>query len=123
MTNLISGAIASVSSLFQRFQIKQFLAVVLVGFLLLTTSVDAGRSSRAIAKEIDKAAHQDDSQRPKTLGEWQNEARETRNAPGERLERIKDQTGEALKDWGGLYPDTAKRSGDQLKDDAPSYRR
>jgi hypothetical protein len=110
MTNWISAAVTRISSLLNAFQVKQFLAVVLVGFLVLTTSVGNDRNAQAITKKIDETIHQGDSQRPKTTGEWNREARETEGAPGERIKRIAKESQEAVKDWGELYPDTAERS-------------
>ena len=116
MTNLISRAIAHISVLLKELQVKRFLAVVLVGFILLTTNVAPGRNSQAVTEKIKEAVHQDDSQRPKTIGEWNKEARETEDAPGERLQKIGKESAEALKDFGSLYPDTAQRSAEGLQD-------
>lgn len=115
MKNLISRAIAGVSSVLKELQVKQFLAVVLVGFLLLTTNSALEGNNRALTEKIDQAVHQDDSQRPKTTGEWNKEARETQGAPGERLQKIATESAEAIKDFGSVYPDTAQRSADDLK--------
>ncbi len=116
MTNLISKAIAYVSSLVKEFQVKSFLSIVLAGFLLLTTNFAPERSNQAVTNKIDQAIHQNDSQRPKTTGEWNREARETEGAPGKRLERIAGESAEAIKEFGSVYPDTAKRSARDLQD-------
>ncbi|MBW4605750.1 MAG: hypothetical protein KME22_00640 [Hassallia sp. WJT32-NPBG1] len=110
MTNLISKTIAQISNLLKELQVKRFLAVVLVGFLLLTTNVDQARSIKAVTEKIDEVVHQNDSQRPKTTGEWNKEARETEDAPGERLQKIATESAEAFKNFGSVYPDTAERS-------------
>lgn len=110
MTNLISRAVAHISPMFKELQVKRFVAVVLIGFLLLTTNVVPGHNNRAVSKKIDNVVHQNDSQRPKTTGEWQQEARETEDSPGKRLENIGKESAEAVKDFGSLYPDTAKRT-------------
>lgn len=72
------------------------------------------------AKDLPGKIQQDlqniDSDRPKTTGEWNREARETAGEPGERLGRIAKETGEAVKDFGKMYPDTAERSGDALQE-------
>lgn len=109
MTNLISRAIAHLSSFFKGIQVKRFLAVVLVGFLLLTTNANPGSNNQA-TKRVEQLVNQNDSQRPKTTGQWEQEGRETEGAPGERLKRIGKQSAEAVKDFGSLYPDTAQRS-------------
>lgn len=116
MINLISGAINQINSLLKVVQIKQFLSVVMVGFLVLTTNVAMGHDTKAGIKQVDKTAHQIDSTRPKTTGEWQKEARATKGAPGERLENIAEESAKAVKEWGSLYPDTAKRSARELKE-------
>ncbi|HEY9691927.1 MAG TPA: hypothetical protein V6D15_06965 [Oculatellaceae cyanobacterium] len=110
MKNLISSAIAQISSLLNGFQAKRFLAVVAVGFLLLTTNVDSASNSRAIAEQVLEKAHQTDSVRPKTANEWKQEARETEDAPGARAKNIAEETGQALKEFGALYPKTAEAS-------------
>lgn len=112
MANLISKTIAQIGNVVKELQVKRFLAVVLVGFLLLTTNVAQEHSSKALTEKIDQVVHQNDSQRPKTTGEWNKEARETEDAPRKRLQKIATQSGEAFKDFGSLYPDTVQRSAD-----------
>lgn len=118
MKDLISKTVNYVGSLLQTLQVKSFLAVVLVGFLLLTANPNLERGSKAATKEIDKVAHQNDSDRPKTTGEWNQEARETKGDSDGRLGRIGKESVEAVKDFGQMYSDTAKRSADALKDNA-----
>ncbi|BAZ11766.1 hypothetical protein NIES4071_35920 [Calothrix sp. NIES-4071] len=110
MANFISNTTAHISNVLKGLQVKRFLAVVLVGFLVMTTNVAPQNNSKALTNKIDDIVHQNDSQRPKTTGEWNKEARETEDAPGERLQRIGKQSAEAVKDFGTVYPDTAERS-------------
>ncbi|GAP97067.1 hypothetical protein [Leptolyngbya sp. NIES-2104] len=81
-------------------------------------NVSAGEQPQA--KDLPEKIQQDlqniDSDRPKTTGQWNREARETAGEPGERLGRIAKETGEAVKDFGKMYPDTAERSGDALQE-------
>ncbi|MBC1215590.1 hypothetical protein GNE08_15320 [Trichormus variabilis ARAD] len=120
MANLFSQVITHIKFLFQEFQVKRFFAIALVGFLVLTTSlnssIDSGRSSDAVTRRLDKVVHQDNADRPKTTGEWNREARQTEDAPGERAKRIAKESGEAVKQFGSVYPDTAKRSAEDLQD-------
>jgi hypothetical protein len=116
MKNLIAKPMNYVSSWLNAFQIKRFLTIALIGFLVLTTNAVPNRDSRAMTNRVNQTIHQDDSDRPKTTGEWNREAREVEGKPGERFERIAKQSGEAVKDFGSLYPDTAERSGNQLQD-------
>jgi hypothetical protein len=120
MLNLISSIIiASItkvtflfSSLFRRLQTKQFISMVLVGFLVLATNAKQD-TGNPISNLFDKVTHQgssqQDSQRPKTTGEWNKQAQETEGKPGERLKRMGEQSADAIKDLGSVYPDTARR--------------
>ncbi|MEG3859865.1 hypothetical protein [Microcoleus sp. herbarium12] len=111
--NLISTAIARISSLLKGFQIKSFLSVVLVGFLLLTSNVDGGRSNKAYGAGSN--AELNNPERPQTTREWRQEARETSDAPGERIQKIGQEAGAAVKEFGQMYKDTADRSISELK--------
>lgn len=114
--NLISTAIARISSLLKGFQIKSFLSVVVVGFLLLTTNVDSGRSNKAFGTPAGSNADLNNPERPQTTREWKQEARETSDSPGDRIQKIGQEAGAAVKEFGEMYQDTAKRSISELKD-------
>jgi hypothetical protein len=122
MIHLIQNAIAYAKYLFSGFALKQVLAIVFTGFLVLTTSVDAGQfrdagqSSPELSRRIDRVLEKGNAERPTTTGEWKQEARETEGETGEKIKRIGKEAKEAVKEWGGLYSDTAKRSADSLKD-------
>ncbi|WP_071190775.1 hypothetical protein [Trichormus sp. NMC-1] len=119
MANLFTKALNNIKFIYQNFEFKRFLATALVVFLVLATSLDStiesGRSSNSVTRRLDKVVHQDDADRPKTTGEWNKEARQTENAPGKRTQRIAKESGEALKQWSSVYPDTAKRSANELQ--------
>ena len=119
MLNFIRSAIsnvrANVKLFFNSFQIRQVLPTVLMSVLLMTSIVDSDLSPKAITKKIDKVIHQDKEQRPKTTQEWNKQSRETEDKPGERIKRIEKQSVEAVKDFGSMYSDTAKRSASELE--------
>lgn len=118
MQNLISRATSQIGSLMNRLQVKRFLAVFLVGFIVLTTNVDANQQvNKGLTKQIRQETQKIDSVRPKTTNEWYKEARETKNSPGERLENIAEESAQAVKEFGSIYPDTAKRTAPVLQDD------
>jgi hypothetical protein len=118
MQNLISRATSHINSLINGLQLKRFLAVVLVGFILLTTNVDANQqNNKALPKQIRRQAEQIDSVRPKTTNEWYKEARETEGSLGDRVENIAEESAQAFKEFGSIYPDTAKRTAPVLQDD------
>lgn len=120
MPNLFTKALEAIKSIFQNLEFKRFFATALVGVLVLATSlnsnIESGRSSDSVTKRLDEVVHQDNADRPKTTGEWNKEARKTENAGGERAKRIAKESGEAIKQFGSVYPDTAKRSANDLQD-------
>ncbi len=79
-------------------------------------SAEAQPGKSELMGKIKEDLKRDTSDRPKTTGEWNREARETAGEPGKRLDRIAKETGEAVKNFGQMYPDTAERSGDALKE-------
>lgn len=116
MIDLIANTTANISSLLKKIQVKQFLAVVLVGFLLLTTNIDSGSNNKALGKQLDQIAHDRDSVRPKTTREWEKEGRETENSPGERLGRIGKESAKAFEEFGSGYVKGAKQTANQAKE-------
>lgn len=118
MINLISTTIGNIISLLKTLQLKTFLAVVLVGFLVLTTNVSPGYTNEALTEKVLNQVHQDDSQRPKTTGEWNKEARETEGSPGKRLQKIGSESAEAFKQFGSGYVKGAKETASDVKDSA-----
>ncbi len=115
MKNLFSRAIASLNSLFKGLQVKQFFAVALVGFVLLTTNVDIGKNDQALPANLRDRIDQNDTDRPKTTGEWNREARETRDNPGERFKRIGKESAEAFKEFGSGYAKGAQKTADDVR--------
>jgi hypothetical protein len=109
MTHLISGAIAKINSLLKQLQVKQFLAFTLAAFLLLTTNtIVPGNQNQALS-------HKDGSERPKTTGEFLEEARG--DVPlGERINNITRDSAEAFKDFGSIYTEGAKRAASDIKE-------
>ena len=77
---------------------------------------DVARSSDRVVNKIEKTLNNSDSDRPKTTGEWNREAEQTEDKPGTRAERIAKETGEAVKDFGEMYQNTAERSGKALQE-------
>lgn len=120
MINLFSKAIAYIRSFIKSLQVKQFLAIALVGAILLLAPAETTRNNPELGRRIDNVLEKGNSERPTTTREWQQEAREVKGKPGERLKRIGEESKEAFKEFGGLYPDTAERTGEDLQDNAES---
>ncbi len=117
-TASITKTASLLNRLLNRLQAKQFVSMILVVFVLLTTNIkqDTGNPvTNLYNKIIHQVDSQDGSQRPKTTGQWNKQARETEGKPGEKLKRIGEQSADAVKDMGSVYIDTAKRSADSLK--------
>ncbi|MBD2524653.1 MULTISPECIES: hypothetical protein [unclassified Nostoc] len=118
MINLISRKIGHISSVLKGLQVTRFLAVVLVGFLVLTTNVTYGQNDKALKERVREQVQQDDAQRPKTVGEWYKDARETEGSPGERLQKIGEQSAEAFKQFGSGYVEGAKETANDVGNSA-----
>lgn len=116
MQSLISGAITKICSLLDKLHVKQFLPMILVGLMLLATNVDPDLASKGTIDRLDSMVKQENPDRPKTTAEWEQQARETKDRPGERAKRIGEQSADALKEFGSMYPDVAKNSGAELRD-------
>ncbi|MBG1267834.1 hypothetical protein [Nostoc sp. WHI] len=118
MINLISRTVSYISSLLKGLQVKPFLAVVLVGFVVLTTNVAPGENNKALKERVRELIQQDDSQRPRTIGEWNKEARETEDAPGKRLQKIGEESAEAFKQFGAGYVEGAQKTAGDVGESA-----
>jgi len=116
MRNLFNEVIVKFNSLLARLQTKQFLSIVFIGFLILTINTElVPPNNRALANELNDEIHQDGESRPKTSGEWSQQAAETDGRPLERLKRVGVQTKEALKDFGEVYIDTFQKGDSKIQ--------
>ncbi len=119
MANLFTKALKTIKFIYQKLELKRLFVTVLVGFLVLGTGLNSTMESKGngnyVKTGMDKVFPQNDTDRPKTIGEWEEEARQTENLPVERARRIAKESGEALKLWGSVYIDTAKRSANSFK--------
>ena len=118
MMNLISRTINYIKFLFQGVQVKSFLAIVLVGLMTLTTNVAFGENNQVLKEKVRQDIQQDDSQRPKTIREWNQEARETEGSPGKRLQKIGEESAEAFKEFGSGYVEGAKKTARDIQNGA-----
>ncbi|MEH2251987.1 hypothetical protein [Nostoc sp.] len=118
MINLISRTIGHMSSLLKGLQVKSFLAVVLVGFLVMTTNVSYGQNDKGLGERVREQVEQNDAQRPKTVGQWNKEARETKGSPGERVKKIGKESAEAFKEFGSGYVEGAQKTASDVGDSA-----
>ena len=115
MLSSIFGSIAKIGSLFNRLQVQKFLSIVVVGFVLLTTNVEPDLATQSTVDRLDNIMEKENPERPKTTAEWKQQARETKGAPVERLKRIGEQSADAVKEFGSMYPEVAKNSKAELR--------
>lgn len=111
----IAQVMSQIGNWFKQLQVRQFLSVVAIGFILLNTTPAPDRASKETIEKLDRMVHQENPDRPKTTKEWQQQAREVKGKPGERIERIGEQSADAVKEFGQMYPDVAKRSERELE--------
>ena len=115
MLNTIAQTMIQIGNWFKQLQVRQFLSVIAIGFILLNVTPAPDRVSKATIDKLDRLVNQENPDRPKTTAEWQQQAREVKGKPGERIERIGEQSVDAIKEFGQMYPDVAKRSANELE--------
>jgi hypothetical protein len=116
MIYLISKAIARIGSFLAIAQVKTFMATLFVGLIILTSGVNSTSDVRA-SNKISGKVFESNSERPTTTREWYQKSAQTEDSPVERVKEIGKESAQAVKEWGSVYPDTAKRSApDALKD-------
>ena len=109
MIHLISQAINRINSLLKKIQVKSFLTAILLGAILLTNGVSSSATNgKTAADVVGSDVVGNNPERPTTTREWRQEARRTEDAPLERVKEIGKETGQALKEWGELYPEVAE---------------
>jgi hypothetical protein len=112
----IISAVAALVSSHQQIRVGQVLSVVLVGILFLTTNATPGQKSEALGKAIrERIEATDQSDRPKTTGEFLDEARG--DVPlDERIHNITRDSVEAFKELGKEYQPNLKAGAENLRD-------
>lgn len=120
MLSLISKTISKISYFINKFQAKQFLPIVIVGMMLLTTNggpslSNPDLSTKKSINRINDLVQTENSERPKTTGEWDKQAEEIKGRTGEAMKRIGEQSADAVKEFGEMYGDVAERSSTELR--------
>jgi hypothetical protein len=124
MNRLLSDGIATTIAVVQKFRIARVLALVFVsGFIVLTTAFYSGIAQAADNASLgerfrDRIERADqNSERPKTTGQFLDEARG--NVPlGERTKNIIRDSKEAIDQFGKEYSVGAQESARNVKDKA-----
>jgi hypothetical protein len=108
---MLHKAITTIASTLSLLNIKRVFAALLVGFVVLNVAVDVAQADNTLGERMRDRIERTDrnSERPKTTGEFLNEA--DRDMPlGERLEVIGRDSAEALKQFGQEYSVGAQES-------------
>lgn len=91
------------------FQVKQLFAAVFVGVLVLTTSAAEANLSPGVKAELDRVTTPSgEVNRPRTTRQWEAENEELQGNPIQQLERIAEQTADAVSEMADIYPQNAK---------------
>lgn len=99
---------ARIGAVLRALRIRQLLAALLVGAILLTTNIaDASLSSETQAN-LDRVTEQGETGRPRTTGQWEAERDSLQGKPIKRLERITEETADAVGEMAEIYPQNAK---------------
>ena len=125
MISLIFRTISKITCLINKLQVRQFLPIVFVGLILLATTGNSSLSNPDLSSQnsvdrVNKLVQKGDPERPKTTGEWNEQADETKDRPGEKMKRIGEQSVDAVKEFGSMYGDVAKRSSAELRNNTKS---
>jgi hypothetical protein len=116
MRKFVFDSINKIAILLKKMYSNRASVIVMVSLIILTTNIDPVLSKQDAIGKIDKMLEQDrDPNRPKTTAEWQQQARETQGKPVEKLKRIGEQSADAIKEFGSMYPEVAKNSAKELK--------
>jgi hypothetical protein len=112
MMVLISNLSDRLRAWLKQLPAEKLVAISIAAFILLTTTNAYPKAdNQALGQQVREQVHQiDQTDKPKTTGEWNQEARETEGKPGKRVQRIAKESGEALKQFGSGYVEGAKET-------------
>jgi hypothetical protein len=108
LSNAISAIFRSLSRFCKNLSLQRSFSVVLVGFLLLTSSVDSADLPQSTKDMLNDMIARGENGRPVTTRQWQAEKREVEGQPGKRAERIVKESADAVDEMSEIYPDNAK---------------
>ena len=89
-------------------QIKKLMSVAFVGLILLTTSVDNSTLDSGAKEMLNDMIARGENGRPVTTGQWQAENERLQGQPGKQLERIVEESADAVENMAEIYPGNAK---------------
>ena len=103
------GVIARrISKTWTALKLDRFVAVVFVGFFLLTTSVDKSSLSASTKTMLNDMIAGGETGRPVTSAQWKAQNERLEDQPLERVEAIAKQSADAVGEMGEIYPGNVK---------------
>lgn len=88
--------------------VQRAVAVAFIGLFLLTTSVDNADLPASTKTMLNDMIARGAEGRPVTSNQWKAENKALQGNPGERIERIAEESADAVGEMAEMYPDTAK---------------
>lgn len=125
MISLISKTISKIGYFINKFQVKQFLPIAFVCLMVLATNGSPSLSNPDLSTQnsvdrVDELVQKGNPERPKTTGEWDEQAEEVKGRTGEAMKKIGEQSADAIKEFGSMYGDVAERSSAELRNSTKS---
>lgn len=119
MRSTVSTFITSVMVWFKQLRIDRVFSIVLAGFLLLSSNIAYAQNDQSLGERMRERIQQTDqnSERPKTMGEWQDEV-EGDVPLNERVYNTVRDSAEAFNQFGKEYSVGAQESARSIKDKA-----
>jgi hypothetical protein len=102
------GSLFSGAQLWKRLQPQRWLSIAFVGLFLLGNSIDSSSLKQSTKDTLNDLTSRGDNGRPATTRQWQSESKRLEGQPGKKAERITQEAGEAVKEFGEIYPENAK---------------
>lgn len=95
------------------FQIRQLLAALLVGLILITVSATEATAAPANLKpgvkaDLERVTDQGETGRPRTTGQWQSEKESLEGKPLQAAQRMAKEAADAVGEMAEIYPQNVK---------------
>lgn len=122
---MLAQATITTTSIFKRIysaltslQLQRFASIAVVGFFLMTTSVDNADLPGSTKAMLNDMIARGETGRPVTSAQWKAENEKLEGNPGERLERIAEESADAVGEMAEIYPGNVKTLAPGMSNDA-----
>ncbi len=104
----MGAALKRVGSALASIQLQRIATVAFIGLFLLTTSVDESSLSTGTKTMLNDMISRGEDGRPVTSAQWAAENKELKGNPLDRIERVAEESADAVGEMAEIYPDTAE---------------